>query len=150
MDFGFTTQSKAGCHTRFMRNFFLVFGSLFTGISGVMHLYFFKLESVDWLKPKTWKKFGLASQEHAEILRAMAYNQGFYNLFLALGVLLGSLLLSINTTVGFSLIIFSATSMTLAGLVLLLSVKNSKRAALIQALPPLFGILFILLGFSFN
>ena len=83
-------------------------------------------------------------------MRSMAYNQGFYNLFLALGALLGTVLLSANTTVGFTLMIFSAGSMVLAGLVLLMSVKNSKRAAMIQALPPFLGILLVVVGFSIN
>ena len=150
MDFGFTIPQNAECHTYFMRSFFLVFGSVLICAAGMLHIYFFKLESIDWLKPKTWKTFGLASQEHAEIMRSMAYNQGFYNLFLALGALLGTVLLSINSTVGFTLMIFSATSMVLAGLVLLMSIKNSKRAATIQVLPPLLGILLIVTGFSLN
>jgi len=133
-----------------MRNFCLLFGSVLICAAGMLHIYFFKLESIDWLKPKTWKSFGLASQENAEIIRPMAFNQGFYNLFLALGALMGVILLSVNTTVGFTLMFFSAGSMVLAGLVLLMSVRNSRRAAMLQSLPPLLGILLFLVGFSIN
>ena len=133
-----------------MRNSFLVFGSLCICSAGALHIYFFKLESIDWLKPKTWKTFGLPSQEHAENIRPMAFNQGFYILILALGALLGTVLLGANTTVGFTLMIFSAASMVFAGIVLASSVKKSMRAAIIQALPPLLGILSIAIGLAIN
>lgn len=133
-----------------MKSFLLILGSISIFSAGVMHMYFFKLESIDWIKPKTWKSFGLPNQEHAEIVRPMAFNQGFYNLFLALGAIIGTALLSTNTTIGFTLMIFSASSMALAGLVLFLSVGNSRRAAMAQALPPLFGILLILLALGNN
>ncbi len=131
-----------------MRNFLLFSGSLLISLAGLLHIYFFKLESIDWLKPKTWKTFGLSSQEHAEIIRPMAFNQGFYNLFLSVGTLIGATLLSINSTVGFTLMISSATSMVFAGVVLFFSAKNSRRAAIIQAGPPLLGILFLLVAFT--
>jgi hypothetical protein len=42
---------------------------IFACIAGLLHVLFFKLESLDWRKPKTWKTFGLASQAD---VRAMA------------------------------------------------------------------------------
>ena len=47
------------------------------------------MESLTWTQPATWKRFGVASQADAETTRPTAYNQGFYNLFLALGALVG-------------------------------------------------------------
>jgi hypothetical protein len=38
--------------------------------------------------------------------------------------------------------------MILAGTVLLFSVKGSARSALLQAVPPLFGLVFIVLSFA--
>ena len=42
------------------------------------------MESLTWRKPATWKRFGVASQEDAETQALFAFNQGFYNLFLAI------------------------------------------------------------------
>jgi len=78
----------------------------------------------------------------------MAFNQGFYNLFLALGVGAGLAILGINSTIAFTLMLFSALSMVGAGAVLFFSVKTSRRASIIQAGPPLLGVLFVLLGLA--
>ena len=126
-----------------------IIGLTFIFLAVVFHLYVFMLESVTWRSPKTWKTFGLPSQEHAEIIRPMAFNQGFYNLFIALGAGTGLALLRIDSTVGFTLVFFSAASMFGAGVVLFFSVKTSRRAAIFQAGPPLLGILFLLLGLAF-
>lgn len=131
-----------------MRVAFLTIGSILISLAAFFHVYIFFLESITWLKPKTWKVFGLPSQEHAEIIRPMAFNQGFYNLFLGLGAGVGLALLSINTTVGFTLMFFTASCMVGAGAVLFFSVKTSQRAALIQAGPPLLGVLLVVIGHS--
>lgn len=123
-----------------------VFGYVLIFLATVFHVYVFYLESLTWLTPKTWKTFGLPSQEVAKIIQPMAFNQGFYNLFLALGAGSGLVLLATNSTVAHTLVIFSALSMVGAGAVLFFSVKTSRRAAVIQAGPPLFGILLLLLG----
>ena len=31
---------------------------IFAGIAAALHIVFFKLESIDWKKPKTWKGYG--------------------------------------------------------------------------------------------
>ena len=129
-----------------MSSVFSVIGAILIFLGVIFHLYVFTLESVTWRKPKTWRTFGLASQEQADILAPMAFNQGFYNLFLALGAGVGLALLGINSTIASTLIVFAALSMVGAGAVLFFSVKTSRRAAIIQAGPPFFGILFVLLG----
>jgi hypothetical protein len=63
--------------------------AVFVALAGVLHVYIFVLESAWWTRPKTWKRFGLTSQAEAETTRPLAYNQGFYNLFLAVGASLG-------------------------------------------------------------
>ena len=131
-----------------MRTSFLTAGSVLISIAAIFHVYVFTLESIKWREPKTWKTFGLPSQEHAEIIGPMAFNQGFYNLFLALGSSIGLITLGINSTVAFTLMIFASSCMIGAGLVLFFSVKTSRRAAIIQAGPPLLGVLFVLIGLS--
>ncbi|HVQ22191.1 MAG TPA: DUF1304 domain-containing protein, partial [Candidatus Saccharimonadia bacterium] len=56
-------------------------------VAALLHVGFFYLESIAFRRPTTWARFGIASQEQAEIVRPMAFNQGFYNLFLAVGVI---------------------------------------------------------------
>ena len=62
---------------------------LFAFITAALHIYIFTMESVTWTRPATWKRFGLASQADAETTKPLAYNQGFYNLFLAIGAFIG-------------------------------------------------------------
>ena len=130
-----------------MKNFLLASGATLIGLSGLFHAYVFYLESMIWTKPRTWKTFGVPSQEAAEIIRPMAFNQGFYNLFLALEIFAGLIALGIRSTIGFTLLIAAALSIIGAGIVLLFSVKTSRRAAIIQASPPLVGLALILAGY---
>lgn len=131
-----------------MRTVLLAIGLFFLIIAGLFHLYIFILESITWLKPKTWKAFGLPSQDVAAVIQPMAFNQGFYNLFLALGILVGSLVATVNQTIGFTLAFFAASSMVGAGVVLFSSAKRSHKAALMQAVPPLIGIIFTAIGLA--
>lgn len=131
-----------------MRAALLILGSIFISLAALFHVYVFTLESITWSTPKTWKTFGLPNQEHAEIIGPMAFNQGFYNLFLAIGAVVGLALLGINSTIAHTLMLFSSLSMVGAGVVLFLSVKKSRRAAIIQAGPPLLGVLFMILGLA--
>ena len=129
-----------------MNTALLVIGSIFILLAAVFHLYVFFLESVTWTKPRTWKIFGITSQEEAETIRPMAFNQGFYNLFLGLGAGIGLVLLARIPAAGLALVFMGAGSMVFAALVLLLSSKTNRRSALIQGVPPLVGLVFIVLA----
>ena len=69
-----------------------VIASIFVALAALLHGYIFVLESVRWTNPRTWKTFNVPSQEQAEVLKPMAYNQGFYNLFLGVGAAFGLIL----------------------------------------------------------
>ncbi len=131
-----------------MNTAFVIIGSVFVFLSALFHLYVFFLESVTWTRPRTWKLFGIASQADADTIRPMAFNQGFYNLFLALGAGIGLVLISINFWAAVGFIFLSLGSMFLAGMVLFFSVKSSRRSALLQAIPPLIGLVFVILSFT--
>ncbi len=62
-------------------------------VAALLHVGFFYLESIAFARPRTWARFGLATQAEADVVRPMAFNQGFYNLFLALGVVAGLVLI---------------------------------------------------------
>ena len=69
-----------------------VAAGVFAGIAAVIHVYIFLMESVLWSRPDVWPRFGVGSQGEADILRPMAFNQGFYNLFLAIMIVVGIVL----------------------------------------------------------
>lgn len=130
-------------------NIFLLIASIFTFVAAAIHLLFFFYESVLWSKPATWKRFGIASQEHADIIKPMAFNQGFYNVFLALGAGIGLVLMGTGslTQAGIGIAAFALLSMLLAAVVLITSSPKLARAALIQGLAPLLGLVFFALAF---
>jgi len=121
--------------------------ALFAIIAGLAHVGFFTLESVTFTRPEVWARFHLSSQAEADIVRPMALNQGFYNLFLAVLVALGiGFVAAGSTTVGATLVFAGAGSMVAAGLVLVLSDRSKTRAALIQLVAPLIGIAGLAVG----
>jgi putative membrane protein len=121
-------------------------------IAALLHVYIFTMESVTWTRPATWKRFGLASQADAETTKLLAYNQGFYNLVLAAGALLGVGCVaiasqdSVQSVVGWTLIFSCCGSMLLAAVVLALSGKKYLRAAVLQGAVPLLAVVLGLLA----
>ena len=127
----------------------LVASTVLVGIAVLIHLYIFVLESILWRRPSTWRTFGLTSQADADVTRPMAFNQGFYNLFLAIGALIGLVLLWIGMPeAGAALVLLAAGSMVAAALVLIISSPKLARAAAIQGLAPLLGIIALLLALN--
>lgn len=140
-----------------------IVGSVLILIAAVIHVLIFAMESVLWSRPAIWKSFGLRSQQHADIARPLAFNQGFYNLFLAIGASVGIALLGASSlgtaslgaaslgasslsAAGVALSLFAAGSMVVAATVLILSSPKLARAAAIQGVAPLAGITLLLLS----
>ncbi len=120
-------------------------------IAVAIHVFIFALESVLWAKPSTWRRFGVKSQRDADLMEAMAFNQGFYNLFLALAAVVGLLLLGWgNPVAGKWVLLVSLASMVLASVVLLITDRRKWQAVLIQGAAPLLGIVFLLSAFAFH
>jgi len=127
---------------------FVIIGSVFAAVAALIHVYIFVLESVTWTKESTRKVFGVRSAEDAELMKPLAYNQGFYNLFLALGVVTGLIMICAGAVAqgGFALAIFALLSMVLAAVVLITSNPKMARSALIQGAAPLLGLVFLVLA----
>jgi putative membrane protein len=108
-------------------------------VAAVIHVLFFVLESVLFRRPAVWRRFGIGSQRDADTVGPMALNQGFYNLFLALGGLAGAIAIGLGQeTVGRTLVAFATACMLGAGLVLVITGGRAfLRAAAVQAVPPL-------------
>lgn len=125
---------------------------LFAFLAGALHVFIFTMESLTWTRPATWKRFGLASQSGAETTRRMAYNQGFYNLFLAIGAFIGIGLVALGgpgsaqDVAGWTLIFSCCGSMLLAAAVLALTGRKYLRAALTQGTTPLVAVVLGLLA----
>jgi len=116
----------------------LIAAQIFAVLAAVLHVVFFIFESVLWSKPAVYRRFGIASQEQADTIGAMAYNQGFYNLALAIGVLVGVVLAGLDgdqVVIGKTLMIFGTGCMAVAGAVLASTGRNYLRAAAIQFVP---------------
>jgi putative membrane protein len=115
-------------------------------VASLIHVYIFVMESLFWTGPRARKTFGTTVSE-AEATTAMAFNQGFYNLFLAVVTVIGTVLIASGVTaVGAALVFVGAGSMVLAGTVLLLSSPDKRRSALIQLVPPLVSVIALLIA----
>ncbi len=126
----------------------LVIGAILVVVAALIHVFIFVLESVLWSRPSTWKRFGLRSQNEADVVRPMAYNQGFYNVFLALGAGTGAVMMAWANVrnEGIALSIFVLLSMLLASVVLVTSNPKLARAALIQGVVPFLGLIFLVVS----
>jgi putative membrane protein len=115
-------------------------------LAALVHAWFFVMESVWFMQPAIYRRFGLASDADARAVSPFAFNQGFYNLFLAVGVAIG-LALDVTGQVdsGRVLVLFACGSMVAAGLVLVLHDARFLRAGALQVVPPLVAILAIAL-----
>ncbi len=124
---------------------------VFAGIAALLHVLFFKLESIDWKKPKTWKTFGLASQADADTTASLAYNQGSTTCSSPSAPERGIKLILFSDKhddIGWTLIIFACASMLAASLVLISTGKSYARAAAIQGGPALIAVVAALIAIN--
>jgi putative membrane protein len=120
---------------------------LSAGLSALLSVMFFVLESVLFTKPAGRATFQTTS-EQAEATRIWAFNQGFYNLFLAIGISIGiGLMATGGAEAGRPLVLFGCGSMLGAAVVLVVSGgKAFLRGALIQGVPPLVAVVTVLVN----
>jgi len=120
----------------------LIAGLILAALAGAVHVYIFVLESLRWTQPGTRRIFGVRSEADAEIMRPLAYNQGFYNLFLAVAAFLGVILVIAGArTAGVTLALAGTGMMLAAALVLVLSDRTKVRAASVQGVLPLLAVI---------
>ncbi|MFJ2542131.1 DUF1304 domain-containing protein [Microbacterium sp. NPDC087589] len=127
----------------------LIVGLVLAAAAAAFHVFIFALESLKWTEPETRKIFGVASEADAITMKSLAFNQGFYNLFLALTALLGVGFVIIGlTTVGLTLVFAGTGMMLAAALVLVLSDRTKVRAAAMQGTLPLLAVIATSIGVS--
>ena len=118
-------------------------GLIFAGLAALLHVYIWVMESLTWTTPRTRATFGI-TEEEALATKELAFNQGFYNLFLAIITVTG---IVIGWTgrygVGLALIFAGTGSMLAAAVVLLASSPDKARAAVTQGTFPLIAIVLL-------
>ena len=123
-----------------------VAGYIFAGLAAAVHVYIFVLESILWTAPKTRATFGVKSEEEAITTQPLAFNQGFYNLFLAIVSAVGIVIAAtVSASVGIALVLAGTGSMVAAGLVLILSSPDKARAAVVQMLFPAIAVVLLVI-----
>ena len=124
----------------------VVLGLVLAGVAALLHVYIFWLESVAWTTPRARATFG-TTEDEARATRAMAFNQGFYNLFLAIAVVVGIVLVAAGSTgAGVTAALIGTGSMLAAALVLLLSDRTKASAAIKQGTVPLLAVVALVIG----
>jgi putative membrane protein len=123
----------------------LTAGLIVAGLAALLHVYIFVMESLTWTSPRTRATFGLTEQQAVDT-KELAFNQGFYNLFLAIvtGIGIASIALG-HCGIGLALIFAGVGSMLAAALVLLVSSPDKARAAITQGLFPAIAVVLLVM-----
>ena len=123
-------------------------GLIFAALAAILHVYIFTMESLTWTSPRTRATFGTTADE-AETTKLMAFNQGFYNLFLAVvtGIGIVAIILG-HKGIGGALVFAGIGSMLAAAVVLIASARDKTRAAITQGTFPLIGVVLLAIGLA--
>jgi putative membrane protein len=121
---------------------------IFAGLAALLHVYIWVMESFTWTTKRTRATFGTTAEE-AETTKLLAFNQGFYNLFLAIVTVVGIVALTQgHSDVGAALIFAGVGSMAAAAVVLIASSPAKARSALIQGIFPLIAVILLAIGLA--
>jgi putative membrane protein len=120
-------------------------GLIFAGLAALLHVYIWVMESLTWTSARTRATFGI-SEEEALATKELAFNQGFYNLFLAIVTVVGIVIGKEHHAVGLALMFAGTGSMLAAAVVLLVSSPAKARAAITQGTLPLIAIVLLAVG----
>ena len=114
---------------------------VFALVAALIHVAIFAMESLLFTRPSVRQTFGGRAGIPPEV-DLWAFNQGFYNLFLAAGPIAGVIAYHAgHRATGEALTLYACAFMVAAGAVLVLSQRRLWRGALLQALPPLVALI---------
>lgn len=121
----------------------------FAAVSALLHVYIWYLESFAWTGAARGV-FGTSAEE-AAATRELAFNQGFYNLFLAIVASVGIIVAVVGDRgIGLALVFAGTGVMLGAATVLLLSSPDKRASAVKQGVAPLvtvvLGVIWALMG----
>ena len=115
-------------------------------LAAAIHVWFFVVESVLFGRPGVAARFGLRTEEQIAAVRPMAFNQGFYNLFLAAGPVAGLIAYHAGRVdVGRALVIYGCAFMAACGVVLFVSDRRLWKGMIGQSAPPLIALIAALI-----
>jgi putative membrane protein len=121
----------------------VIAGLVFAALAAALHVYIFVMESLTWTSPRTRATFGISAEE-AQATKELAFNQGFYNLFLAVVTVVGIVAVGLgHNAVGAALVFAGIGSMLAAAAVLLTSSPDKARAAITQGVFPLIAVVLL-------
>ena len=124
----------------------IVAALVFAALAALLHVYIFVMESLTWTTPRTRAVFGTSAQE-AETTKLLAFNQGFYNLFLAIVSAVGIAAIAMgHKQIGAALVFAGVGSMLAAAAVLLASSPDKARAAVTQGTFPLIAVALLVIA----
>ena len=109
---------------------------VFAVLASALHVLIFYMESIAWEGPLARKTFG-GTPEEARAHAFYAFNQGFYNLFLALQAIIGVVLALGHMAIGAALMLAGTGAMLAAAIVLALASAPHRSAAAKQGTFPL-------------
>ncbi len=121
---------------------------IFAGLAALLHVYIFVMESLTWTTPRTRAVFGTTAEE-AETTKLLAFNQGFYNLFLGIVTVVGIVAIVVgHRAVGAALVFAGVGSMLAAAVVLLAAAPGKARAAVTQGAFPLISVALLAIALA--
>lgn len=127
---------------------------VFSTLTIVIHVVIFVGESLLWGNPliiervlsKVDAPAGISLSDQAQILEVLFYNQGFYNLFVALGGVGGLILYKYGRIQEGTVLVCYMCLFALGAGVVLASTTTAYPAAVIQGLPPLIALIGLYYG----
>lgn len=118
---------------------------IFALLAAALHVFIWYLESFAWTTRAT-TVFGHTPEE-GESTRELAFNMGFYNLFLAIAAAAGAIaVLAGARAVGAGLMLAGVGSMTAAALLLFVTSPNKRGTAVKQGVLPLLSLIALLMA----
>jgi putative membrane protein len=114
--------------------------NILVGLVALIHVYIVILEMFLWTSPRARAAFG-TTEAFAQESKTLAANQGLYNGFLAAALVWG--LIATDPT-GFQLKLYGLACVIVAGLYG--AATASKRILLVQVLPAVLALVFLLLA----
>mgnify|MGYP001720401593 FL=1 len=123
----------------------LIIGMIAAFLAAALHVFIFYIESFAWTT-RALSIFGM-DRESAEATKEMAFNQGFYNYFLAIEAFAGIAIYYLaSRPVGLPLVIFGVGSMLAAALLLFVTSPDKRSAAVKQGFLPLLAVVTLAAG----
>ena len=117
----------------------LLVGMIAAFLAAALHVFIFYIESFAWTT-RALSVFGM-DRESAEATKEMAFNQGFYNFFLAIEAFAGIAIYYLaSRPVGLTLVLFGVGSMLAAALLLFVTSPDKRSAAIKQGFLPLLAV----------